>query len=228
MFGILTNGKGNAADNQTATNEFFDLAGAGGEMSDSQVKVELLKKNIGTNYGREFFQDALDPEGNWGLRTNDSQLSVRTYMTNFVVGEAMPIIVLWRNCGAATMTFPMGSDVNYPFTVVLRRDGEILKPKILPADPNKDFSGWAQLIPAKSQYRHTARLDKIYRLDTAGTYELLVERWTTDGKFWTPPLTNRSRVLIRSGTLRFTLTPPRKDVPEVKTATNILRMNLPR
>lgn len=197
---------GDHADH-VSTNIIFKLGGSGGAKLGSEERGDLVMHGADSRYGKEFQSDVVDLQGNWRVVTNWSQLSVRTYATNFAIGNALPIVVLWRNCGPATMSFPLGSDVNYPLTLVLKRGDEYLKPQMPAFEPEKLVSGWAQAIPAQSQYRYTLHLDNIYKLDRPGNYELYAERWTTDGKYWDPPMTNCPRALARSGTLKFTLAP---------------------
>lgn len=174
------------------TNRIFRLGSIGKDVPKDDL-FELAVKGSKGKFALEFLPAENDPGGNWGQATNGVQISVRFYQTNFILGHPVEAVVLIRNVGEAPLNFMWAAWVHYSCNLTMRLDGETLLPRIPRVEPDvakHDGSAGTDLVFSGTQKREVLRLDKIFDLSRAGTYEIVAERKG-----------------VRSGTAKFEIVP---------------------
>ncbi len=151
-------------------------------------------------YAAELLPSVEDIGGNWGSVTNGVQLSVRLYRTNFLQGEPIFLVVLWRNVGQAPAYFTSATWENYDFDLLVRRDNQPVRVLLPRLDSSTAFDGSAggEYVNPRTQMRFVIELDKIVDVGTPGTYSVSAQREDQLGGG-----TNIARIV--SGTARFTI-----------------------
>jgi len=169
-------------------------------------------------YARETLPAEQFPEGNWGVSTNGTRMSIRicsttlTSKTNLTLGQPVYVAILVRNDGEDPVNLVRAAWFNYPFIFSMKRDGEEVSPLIPPLKPGgRDGSVGRNRIVPGTQHREVLRLDKIYDLSIPGEYEVSAE-WRQ--RSWS----------VKSGVARFTLadeeaspgSKPQSELPDLK------------
>jgi hypothetical protein len=123
-----------------------------------------------------------DTNGNWGVPTDEMQLSVRFHQPQFIAGQMVPAYIILRNLGTTNRTWMRNAvpDNGYKFT--LRNETNVLtwmRPQSLPNvqefDSHNEGDPYSYIGVSKAQGLTIVYLNRFFDLSQPGTYSLQVE-----------------------------------------------------